>query len=72
MCIFFNESILTGTLFLKCFKDAFKMSAKQTEVFDQLSTMFSPAIIKKWELKVIAWEANPKALNPYAEWESGA
>lgn len=72
MCIFFNESILTGTLFLKRFKDAFKMSAKQTEVFDQLSTTFSPAVIKKWELKVIAWEANPKAPNPYAERESGA
>ena len=72
MCIFLNECILTGTLFLKRFKDAFKMSAKQTDVFNQLSATFSPAIIKKWESKVIAWEANPKAKNPYAEQESGA
>ena len=47
------------------------MSAKQTEVFNQFSATFSPTVIKKWESKVLAWEENPKAPNPYAEPESG-
>jgi hypothetical protein len=61
----------TGTLFLKQFKEASQLSAKQTEVFNQFSATFSPATIKKWELMITAWEANPKAPNPYEEPESG-
>ena len=47
------------------------MSAKQTEVFNQLSATFSTQTIKKWEATVVAWEANPQAPNPYEEPESG-
>jgi hypothetical protein len=47
------------------------MSAKQTEVFNQLSATFSPQTIKKWEAMVVAWEADPQAPNPYEEPESG-
>ena len=61
----------TGTLFLKRFNDAFNLSAKQTEVFNQFSAIFSPVTIKKWESMITAWEANPKAPNPYEESESG-
>jgi hypothetical protein len=62
---------LTGTLFLKRFNNAFKLSAKQTEVFNQFSATFALATIKKWEAMITAWEANPKAPNPYEEPESG-
>ncbi|KIJ90114.1 hypothetical protein K443DRAFT_126586, partial [Laccaria amethystina LaAM-08-1] len=55
------------TLFLRRFNDAYKMSAKHTDVFNQLSATFPPATVKKWESKITAWEANPKARNPYAE-----
>lgn len=65
------SDVLTGTLFLKRFKDAFMMSAKQTEIFNQLSATFSPEIIKKWEVMVTKWEANPQAPNPYTEPECG-
>lgn len=65
------SDVLTGTLFLKRFKDAFMMSAKQTEIFNQLSATFSPEIIKKWEAMVTKWEANPQAPNPYTEPECG-
>ena len=43
------------------------MSAKQTEVFNQLSATFSTETIKKWESMITTWEANPKARNPYVE-----
>ena len=62
---------MVAELTLKHFKDAFMMSAKQTEIFNQLSAMFSPEIIKKWEAMVTKWEANPQAPNPYTEPESG-
>jgi hypothetical protein len=58
-------------LFLKRFNDAYSLSAKQTEVFNQFSATFSPATIKKWESMITAWEANPKAPNPYEETENG-
>ena len=63
-------TFLTGTLFLKRFNDAFNLSAKQTDIFNQFSSTFSPAMIKKWESMVTAWEANPKAPNPYEESEN--
>lgn len=66
-----NGYILTGTLFLKRFNDAFKMSTKQTDIFNQLSGTFTPAVIQKWESIIVTWEANRKAPNPYAEQESG-
>jgi len=66
-----SPQFLTGTLFLRRFNDAYKMSAKQTDIFNQLSVTFPPATIKKWESKITAWEANPKAHNPYAELEGG-
>ena len=62
---------MTGTLFLKRFNNAFKMSAKQKEVFNQLSATFSTQTIKKWEAMVETWEVNPQAPNPYKEPESG-
>jgi hypothetical protein len=62
---------LIGTLFLRRFNDTYKMSAKHTDVFNQLSATFPPATVKKWESKITAWEANPKARNPYAEPEGG-
>jgi hypothetical protein len=43
------------------------MSAKQMETFDQLSATFSPEVVEKWKTMVSAWNANPKAQNPYAE-----
>jgi len=47
------------------------MSAKHTDIFNQLSATFLPATVKKWESKITAWEANPKARNPYVELEGG-
>ena len=43
------------------------MNAKKTEVFNQLSAMFSTMTIKKWESMITTWETNPKARNPYTE-----
>ena len=60
-----------GTLFLKRFLDASKMSAKQTDIFNQLSSTFPPETVKKWEGMVTAWNADPKMLNPYQEQKSG-
>ena len=63
--------LVSGTLFLKCFKDAFTLSTQQAEVFNQFSATFTPSAVKKWEEMVIAWNANPKARNPYQDWPSG-
>ena len=52
---------------MKRFTEAYKMTTKQTETFNQLSTTFSPDVVEKWELMVTTWNANPKAQNPYAE-----
>ena len=56
-----------GKLFSKRFELAFKMSAKQSEVFQQLSATFSPETVSNWEAMVIAWNMDRKAPNPYAE-----
>ena len=56
-----------GTLFMKRFLEAHKMSAIQIDVFNQLSATFSADIVKKWEKMVVTWNANPKAPNPYKE-----
>ena len=62
---------ILGSLFLKRFKEAIKMSIHQAEVFDRFSATFSPAAIKKWEAMVTAWNANANAPNPYQEPQSG-
>ena len=49
-----SPQILTGTLFLKCFNDAYKMSVKQKDVFNQLSATFPSTTVKRWELKITA------------------
>ena len=43
------------------------MSAKQTEIFQQLSATFPPETVSKWERMVARWNANSKAPNPYTE-----
>jgi hypothetical protein len=43
------------------------MSAKQSEVFEQLSATFSSGTVANWEAMVAAWNVNPKAQNPYTE-----
>ena len=70
--IFFSLSYtyhfsLKGKLFARRFEEAFKMSTKQTENFQQLSATFPPETVSKWERMVARWDANPKAPNPYAE-----
>jgi hypothetical protein len=62
---------ISGTLFLKRFKEAFNMSAKHTDVFNKLSATSTPETVKKWEEMVTAWNANPKAPNPYQEPKDG-
>lgn len=47
------------------------MSAKQIDVFNKLSATFAPETVKKWEAMAMAWNANPKAPNPYKEPSSG-
>ena len=47
------------------------MSTKQTDIFNQLSTTFSPETVKKWEDMVTVWNANPKMPNPNQEKKSG-
>jgi len=47
------------------------MNSKQTDVFNKLSATFSPETVKRWEVMVVAWNANPKAPNPYKELMSG-
>jgi Kyakuja-Dileera-Zisupton transposase len=61
---------LEGKLFNKHFHEASEMAKKQSEVFKQLSATFSPETVANWEAMVVAWNANPKAPNPYAESES--
>jgi hypothetical protein len=62
---------LEGKLFLKRFHEAFKMSAKQTEVFNQLSATFTPETVTGWEAMVARWNKNQKAPNPYVEPKGG-
>ena len=47
------------------------MSAQQADVFEQFLATFTPAVVKKWEAMVTAWNTNPKARNPYQEPKSG-
>jgi hypothetical protein len=56
-----------GSLFLKRFDDASKMSASQTDIFNQLSATFPPQTIQKWENMVLKWKTYPSAPNPYKE-----
>jgi len=58
---------MLGTTLRKRFNEAAEMSVKQTELFNQLSAMFSPETVNKWEEKVAKWNMNPKAPNPYQE-----
>jgi hypothetical protein len=59
-------------LFLKRFKNAMKMSEKQSEIFNQLSGTFTSETITRWEALVVAWNKDPKnAPNPYREPPSG-
>ena len=58
---------MPGTSLLRRFNEAADMSAKQKTIFDQLSATFAPEIVNKWEVMVINWNADPKALNPYRE-----
>ena len=60
-----------GTLFLKRFLDASKMSKTQNNIFIQLSSTLPPETVKKWEEMVTAWNADPKRPNPYQEKKSG-
>jgi hypothetical protein len=62
---------LEGKLFSKRFHEAFKMSAKQTEVFNQLSATFTPETVTGWEAMVARWNKNQKAPNPYVEPKGG-
>ena len=62
---------ILGSLFLKRFKEAVKMSIHQADVFDRFSATFSPSTVKKWEAVVTAWNANASAPNPYQEPQSG-
>ena len=63
---------MSGTLFLKRFKNAVKMTDIQTDVFNQLLATFTPETITKWEGMVVAWNKNPKgAPNPFREPASG-
>ena len=52
---------------LKHFNEATEMSAKQADIFSQLSATFSTETINKWETLVENWNADSKALNPYQE-----
>jgi hypothetical protein len=65
-----NRPRSPGPLFLKRLKEASKMSAKQTEVFQQLSATFTPETIERWGAMVAKWNSNPKARNPYQELKS--
>jgi len=47
------------------------MNTKQTDIFNKFSATFSPEMVKRWEAMVVAWNANPKAQNPYKELKSG-
>ena len=69
MCIDIVQT--PGLLFLKRFKEAFKMSAQQADVFKQFSATFTLTVVKKWEAMVAVWNTNPKAQNPYQEPKSG-
>jgi hypothetical protein len=62
---------ISGTLFLKHFKEVFNMSMKHTDIFNKLSATFSPESVKKWEEMFTTWNVNPKALNPYREPKGG-
>ena len=46
------------------------MSAKQADIFTQLSSTFPPETVEKWEDMVTAWNADSKMPNPYQEQKS--
>ena len=41
------------------------MSAKQTDIFTQLSSTFPPETVEKWEGTLTAWNDDSKMPNPY-------
>ena len=43
------------------------MSAKQSDIFSQLSATFPSETIKKWEALVANWNGDSAAPNPYQE-----
>jgi hypothetical protein len=44
-----------------------KMSAMQTDIFNQFTANYPSKTIAKWEAMVAAWNTNPKVLNLYQE-----
>ena len=68
-CLLFivSLSIYLGLLLLKHFNKAIDMSAKQINIFSQLSATFSSETINKWEALVTNWNTHSKAPNPYQE-----
>jgi hypothetical protein len=67
-CLFSTDTARAlGSLFLKRFQDACKMSVLQSDIFDQLSATFPPQTIQKWENMLLRWKSYPNAPNPYKE-----
>ena len=56
-----------GPLFIKRFKDAYKMRAKHSDTFNQLSNTFLPEVVSKWEQMVRDWQEDRTKRNPYEE-----
>ncbi|KAF9554491.1 hypothetical protein CPC08DRAFT_737663 [Agrocybe pediades] len=63
----FQKTVGFGNFFARRYAEALKMRKKQTEIYNRMASTFTPATISKWEAMVAAWEANPKAPNPYSE-----
>ncbi|KJA16799.1 hypothetical protein HYPSUDRAFT_71075 [Hypholoma sublateritium FD-334 SS-4] len=63
----FRQLVGFRSLLGRKLKDAARMSRKQEDVFNQLSSTFSLEVIEKWEKMVQKWEDDPTAPNLYAE-----
>lgn len=66
-CIDRANKVISGSLFLKRFKDASVMRQKHREAFDTFSNTFSPRTILQWTKMVEAWLGDRTKPNPYEE-----
>ena len=63
----FTYRELLGERFYAQLKTAINSSRKHRKAFEDFDKLFPPAIVKGWNDKVKAWDADPSQPNPYAE-----
>lgn len=64
---FVTNHLMAGQRFYTRLEIAIDSSAKHRKAFEDFDKLFPSAIVKGWNDKVKAWDANPSKPNPYAE-----